>query len=183
MALASDRISPGHVSALRHVKELRERRALAEWRAMEAQRRLAAQAEIEAGEDLRNAHERRTAQEREIYSRLIESGATAIGELERCQMVLEALAADVERKRKRLEETRRAHEKAAAATAESRAVWAKSSVSVRKWELIETDLGKLRRIDQNFRTEMEVEDDIALRRAGSRGGQANGSESHGGSGE
>jgi hypothetical protein len=168
MALASDRIDPTHVSALRHVKELRERRALADWHAMDAQRRLAAQAEAEAGEDLRTTHERRAAREREIYSRLIESGTTAGAELERCRMLLETLASEVERKRKLLEETRRAHEKAAAATAESRAVWVRSSVSVRKWELIETDLGKLRRTHQDFRTELEVEDDIALRRTGNR---------------
>jgi hypothetical protein len=168
MALASDRIDPAHVSALRHVKELRERRALADWHAMDAQRRLAAQAEAEAGEDLRKTHERRAAREREIYSRLIESGTTASGELERCRMILEALASEVERKRKRLEETKAAHGTAEAAATASRAVWARSSVSVRKWGLIETDLGTLRRTRQDFRTEIEAEDDIALRRVGSR---------------
>lgn len=166
MAVASDRISPAHVSALRHVKELRERRALAEWRAMAEKQRLAAAVEASANSALLAACEKRAATEYEIYSRLMSSERQVESrELERCRIVLEMLTAEVEQKREALDGTRSMREKADAEAAQSRATWVRSSAVMHKWELIETDLGKARDARQDLHAEIEAEDDIALRRA------------------
>ncbi|WID99705.1 hypothetical protein QO058_30395 (plasmid) [Bosea vestrisii] len=163
MAVASDRISSSHVSALRHVKGMRERRALSEWQAMDAKRRAAALAEASAHEELVAAQAERTAFERELYRRLIISDPLLGGELERGQRTLEQLTAAVERRRTALDDAGAAHRKAEAAASESRAHWARSSAVLRKWQLIEGDIHRTRQLRSEHLGEIEIEDDIVLR--------------------
>lgn len=172
MDVASDRISSAHVSTLRHVKDMREQRALSEWQSLEAKRRAAAAAEATARKTLAAAEEERTTIEAELYRRLVLSDPLPISEFDRCRLILEKLAAEIELKRKALDEARGAQEKAAIAAAEGRARWAKSSVATHKWGQIETGVRRAEHARAEFVSEIETEDDVALRYGAGPGAQA-----------
>lgn len=170
MDVASDRISSAHVSTLRHVKDMREQRALSEWQSLEARHRAAAAAEARAREDLVAAQEKRAAVETELYRRLVLSEPLQIGELDRCRLILEKLAAEIELKRKALDEACKVQEKAAGAAAEGRARWAKSSAVTHKWGQIESGVRRAEQARAEFVGEIETEDDVALRHGAGSGG-------------
>lgn len=163
MAVASDRVSSAHVSALRHVKDMRERRALSEWQVMEGKRCTAALAEANARDELLAAQAERAAFESELYAGLVMSDPLQIGELERRQLTLERLAAVIEQRRKALDDACAAYRVAEAAAAECRTRWAKSSAVVRKWELIEGELQRARHLRSEHLGEIESDDEISLR--------------------
>lgn len=175
MAVASDRVSSAHVSALRHVKDMRERRALSEWQVMEGKRRTAALAEASARDELLAAQAQRSTFENEFYAGLVTSDPLQIGELERRQLTLERLAVVVEQRCKALDEACAAYRAAEAAAAECRAHWARSSAVLRKWELIEGDVQQVRNLRSEHLGEIESDDEISLRHRRAHAAQMGGS--------
>ncbi|MDA9474831.1 hypothetical protein XI03_10030 [Bradyrhizobium sp. CCBAU 65884] len=174
MDITSDRLNPVHASKLRLVKDMRERSALRELSNMEAKRRNAVQAVEQAFEHLANAEGRRARVEAELYAEMLSADAMSVSELERRHhLIIGRLTDEVAAAQRNLAKARVTQEQAEAAAVEARILWTKRSAASQKWHEIERDVRRVTNTDLEAAAEIEVDDEVLLRRGrpGQMGGE------------
>lgn len=163
MDVASDRVKHIQSSRLRLLKEMQERRVLGELSKTEAQRHMANLATQNAFRELAKAQQHCSTAEAALYQELMTFDDLSSASLDRHNLHIERLAAEITRSREMLDNARIAEEQADAAASETRKLWVACSAATRKWRKIEDDVLRTLEIHSEVGGEMETDDEILVR--------------------
>lgn len=163
MDVASDRVNRVQASKLRLLKEMQEHGARRELSKKETERHMATLAVHNASQGLAIAQQHCASAEAALYQELMTLDSLSSAALDRHDLCIDRLAAEIAFKRQMLDDARLAQEKAEIAASEKRELWVRCSAATHKWQQIDDDVRRAVDIQSDAAGEIEADDEMLLR--------------------